>query len=818
MSTRRGFRAAITAGAGVLLVAVLVFGRSSGRTPERTLEIELQASVPGFAQVYWDTGNGFRDEDSSRLSLASAPGAPNVLRFVLPRRTITALRFDPIESAGEVVLKRIRVVDPARRELAALHLESLWPVHQIASMQTGANGMKVVSTGGDPFFFVTASCLDGPAAWYSLSSVTPLSLTLSILATAALLLASLFIIARKVFEPGSEPTMPRPPRANVALWMIAVFLIVLSAKLLVIRHYPAPVPFEDQWTAEAGGLYVPFNEGCLSWRQIAALHNEHRVVFTRLLALGLLPVNGQWDPQLQQVVNAGLHALTAVITAALFWMGFGRRRFDVIALVCALAFALPFGWENTLAGFQSAFYFLVLFSVLSMWLTVDHAPGTAPWLLGWLCALCALVTSAGGLLTPVVLALTPLIRLAFDRGGWRDAALNIAMSAALFILGFALSSPPLPYHEPFKAGTPGALATALARNLAWPWVERPALAVVMWAPFAALVAALGRRLLRPKRPEELIGVLAVWVILQAAALAYARGLGGQAPASRYMDVLSLGFVANAMSLVALLDRAPARRFARPLTLVTMTAWFVVAMFGLERLSTQTLAGGAAVRRAWMTSYVQTVRAFLATDDVAALVAKRYPYEVPYHNAPMLANGWLRHPYVRRILPAAIREPIHLAAKDDVSRAFVINGVYPTVPIDRIRPARGSFWGRGNPVQGRFESRRVGPCQIGGDLKFEVSGYLGDHGLTLAIEPVTPERARLVSVPVQPAERWVPARVACPRADFAVVAVDSTSELWFAFRDPVEIGWASAVVESVLARTRRLFLLAMALCFLATRLT
>ena len=35
---------------------------------------------------------------------------------------------------------------------------------------------------------------------------------------------------------------------------------------------------------------------------------QHRVVFTRLLALGLLSLNGRWDPQLQQVVNAGLHA------------------------------------------------------------------------------------------------------------------------------------------------------------------------------------------------------------------------------------------------------------------------------------------------------------------------------------------------------------------------------------------------------------------------------------------------------------------------------------------------------------------------------
>ena len=142
----------------------------------------------------------------------------------------------------------------------------------------------------------------------------------------------------------------------------------------------------------------------------------------------------------------------------------------------------------------------------------------------------------------------------------------------------------------------------------------------------------------------------------------------------------------------------------------------------------------------MASYVQTVRTFLATDDVAAIVAKPYPYEVPYTTLRCLPTGGFAILCVRRILPSAIREPLHLIPRDDVGRAFVTNGVYPTVPLDRLRPARGSFWGQGNPVQGRFESQPVGPCQIAGHLKFEVSGYLGESGLTLEIEPLTRERA------------------------------------------------------------------------------
>ena len=123
-------------------------------------------------------------------------------------------------------------------------------------------------------------------------------------------------------------------------------------------------------------LYVPFKACDLTWSQMFSLHNEHRVFFSRLLALDLLVVNGQWDPRLQQVVNAVMHSLTALLVVTTFWIANERRRLDLLVFVGALTFALPFGWENTLVGFQSAFYFLLLFSVLGLWLTTRYRAGS----------------------------------------------------------------------------------------------------------------------------------------------------------------------------------------------------------------------------------------------------------------------------------------------------------------------------------------------------------------------------------------------------------------------------------------------------------
>ena len=46
--------------------------------------------------------------------------------------------------------------------------------------------------------------------------------------------------------------------------------------------------------------------GYWGWRQMFTFHNEHRIFFSRLLALTELVVNGQWDPRLQITINAVL--------------------------------------------------------------------------------------------------------------------------------------------------------------------------------------------------------------------------------------------------------------------------------------------------------------------------------------------------------------------------------------------------------------------------------------------------------------------------------------------------------------------------------
>ena len=51
--------------------------------------------------------------------------------------------------------------------------------------------------------------------------------------------------------------------------------------------------------------------------------------------------------------------------------------------------------------------------------------------------------------------------------------------------------------------------------------------------------------------------------------------------------------------------------------------------------------------------------FLKDDDIAAFSVKAFPQVVPHWNPRTLGNAWLRHPYIRQILPPAVREPVSI---------------------------------------------------------------------------------------------------------------------------------------------------------------
>jgi hypothetical protein len=651
-------------------------------------------------------------------------------------------------------------------------------------------------------------------AWYDLRWVTPFSLFVVCILASAFIGSCFVALGRDGWRAHAWPeAAPADMRWAPALWLAALFLVVVGAKLLLISANPAPVPYWDQWDAEADRLYIPFNAGSLSWGQMFGLHNEHRIFFTRLEALALLVVNRVWDPHLQMVINAALHALVACVLAAALWLAGGKRHLDVIVAVCAVLFAMPFSSENTLAGFQSAFYFLLLFAITAHALMTLAPVGAAGWWLGCACALASLFTVAGGAFVAPALSALVLLRWWSTRSAWRPTVLTVAVLALVFAVALLLTPRAAEGHGAFRAQSASEFIVALGRYLAWP-MEQPYLAVVMWLPWIALAfKVLHHRKANPI--EQLMLSLGLWVGLQAVAMAYARGTGGTGPASRYMDVLSIGTVLNVLSLIHLRDLAPRTGRVRALLAVTSAAWIIAAAIGVDRFTSAGLdiARDRAVRQ---TRFVANIQQFLATGDMSVL-GTGLPTETP-HPIPANLAKWLRHPFIQSILPAAVRRPMLLTPGAITNEAFVPAGVFRTTPLDPLRPSFGSYTSLGNGAVGRFESEPI-TCEFRGRLLFEVAGYLGAPGTFLGLRELASGRQISIELNGFAREAWVPVHVSCPAGPFTVIAIDDapTPPGWFAFRGPVLMGTLSDFSGHLINRARLVLILGVCVAaFIARR--
>ncbi len=457
---------------------------------------------------------------------------------------------------------------------------------------------------------------------------------------------------------GATITATRQPRWVVGLFAFALFLIVVGARLWLIGAHGSDLPFWDQWDAEGANLYLPYFQGSLTLRDLFAAHNEHRVLFSRLLALGLLLVNGQWDARLQMVTNALLYSTVPCGLFVLFAKDRGRRSAIAWMLVLSVVFALPFGWENTLAGFQSQFYVLVALSLGATGLLATRLAGSGPWWAGVCLAVASLFAMASGFLAAAAVLCIAVLAVARKRDvaeGLREWWPTVMVGVGVVVLGSILAVT-VPGHAASRAHGPAEFLSALLEVAAWPVHARP-WALLNWLPFALFVLAYLSRRVPDLSRERFLLALGAWVLLQAAAIAFSRAAGPWAP--RYMDLLAFGLLVNVGCAASLIAGSGKWKRAH---LAVSAVWFVGNFTGLL-----TVSGLAAPTARKATYDVETANTsgYVTTGDVRFLTlpSKRNPFDIPYPD-PKRLQGLLDAPELRAVLPAGIRPPAIVSRDPD----------------------------------------------------------------------------------------------------------------------------------------------------------
>ncbi len=595
----------------------------------------------------------------------------------------------------------------------------------------------------------------------------------------------------------SVPTAVPPRRSALltAAYATLLFLIIVGSKWAQFDRFGSPMPDWDQWDAEGFQLLGPWLDRDNFLSHLFHPHNEHRVVLTKLQNLALVIGGGQWDARVEAAANALLH--TAL--AAAFWV-VGRRWLAPFChaplfLVTLALFALPLAWQNLLGGFHSQQYWLLGLSFIVLTTLPFSGPRQPRWWLGAFSALLVLGSMGSGFLAAFVAALVVGWRLFRGDTRLRDSWPTMAVAALAIGIG-VLARVEVEWHAHMKAKSLHDFVFSIVHSLQWPLRNQDWAAAVLWAPWALVAWHLIRAPRGSDRKiPQAIAALGLWVLAQLAATAYARGAGADYPASRYMDTLGFGTMANALALGWWLSQAaPLRR--RLLGGLLAVAWLWTLGAGLQRITRDAWNIELPDAKKYYTKAEGHMRRYLATNDPKFLA---YP-DIPYPSAETLIDR-LAHRGVRGLMPVPLRAPLVLAPAPEAGAGFAANtaigvnlvdppraGLTPAIPPLDYTASYGSFGPAGLAAAARWRSAPVAP-QLGGWLRFETAGDLGRPGAKVALELRDAATDRLLAEvrPTKvPGDTWRSAYVRAPAAPFVVVARDDDPAAWLAFSGPMEM--------------------------------
>ena len=453
--------------------------------------------------------------------------------------------------------------------------------------------------------------------------------------------------------PSSPPFAP-----SVRTVLVFAWLVILGGKLATIGAFGTDLPYWDQWAKEGEHILMPWFRGQSFLTGLVSAHNEHRIVPTLLLNLGLVVGGGQWDARVQCIASAGVHATVLVGLVGWAWRRVGRH-WGLAALgLAALIGALPIAWDNVLGGFQSQYYFLAGASLLAMERLLSAPVARLGWWVGLGFGLVALICMGSGLLVAVPVLGIVLLRAVRREPRGRDHVVTFLAAALVLGVGLWLHAA-APWHATLRAKGVADFMLYVVRSMAWPVPGVMAFALLVWGPWVVLAV---RRILGHRAPgDDVLIAAGLWVLLQFAAVAYSRAGGSTHPAARYGDISSLGLLLGFLSLASVTTAWPATRRR-------VTSWVTggCAVVALVAAVIPVWNGDLPVRKGQYWAFEDAVRRFVADDNFAEFEKRPLPFPL----ADWLARI-LRDPGIRAAMPASAG--VSLAGESQVTVARAGDG-------------------------------------------------------------------------------------------------------------------------------------------------
>jgi len=435
-----------------------------------------------------------------------------------------------------------------------------------------------------------------------------------------------------------------------AIWLAALFLTVLGARLWIVQLYGSPLPLWDQWF-EANWLFRDWVEGHLTWADLFGPQNGERILFIRLLDLSIIWLNGRWEPMLQMTVNALSYTAFACGLAFCLWDFLGRKNGWFVCFLLLPFFALPYAGENAIWAISSLGNLVNIFALATLVGLGFARPGSRWWWLGLTAAIMSLFTVPSGLLASVAAGGLMILRAIKHRRIERANLITLASCLAVIGLGMALGITG-ECDRLLRAHTLMEFASALGRNLTWLFFDARGMACLILVPLALLLTLYFRQSFQESRAAELLLELGLWSMLQSAALAYGRAnYGGVFPVSRYLDLLNVFVIAGLFASVLLAQFWLRGAFPMKFTLLPPLIFSAVIVLGLCRISQIVVENLLLPTRMMNFVAEERVETFMATGDSREL------FEQPtVRPDPKVVMEVLNNAKLQAILPAICLPP------------------------------------------------------------------------------------------------------------------------------------------------------------------
>ncbi len=148
-----------------VLIAGLMGYKNYSENKKYYFAIEMSASNSVIAQIFFDTGRGYNENESVILNVL--PGVSHKYFFRLPKVTVKSIRFDPANAASVINIQRAGIETASGKRLKSFPVESFIAKNQIARMGIIKNTLTIYTAENakDPITEIQNSSFERKNGW-----------------------------------------------------------------------------------------------------------------------------------------------------------------------------------------------------------------------------------------------------------------------------------------------------------------------------------------------------------------------------------------------------------------------------------------------------------------------------------------------------------------------------------------------------------------------------------------------------------------------------------------------------------------------------